>query len=216
MTRNETVAFSYARTSSAANVEGDSEARQLDAINAYAKRTGISICGHWYDGAVSGADHVELRAGFSALLTALGSSPVGVVIVEAADRFARDLLTQEAGIAKLRAIGVRLITASGDDLTESNDPSRVMVRQILGAVAQHDKARVVAKLRSGRDAKRAQTGRCEGRKPAPDAAIALARELHAKPVRPSLRTIAARLADAGFLAPCGQPYGPSSVRCMVR
>src|SRR5882757_7690137 len=40
-----------------------------------------------------------------------------------------------------------------------------MVRQILGAVSQFEKAGPVAKLKHGRDAKRAATGRCEGHRP---------------------------------------------------
>ena len=38
-------------------------------------------------------------------------------IVEDASRFARHLLTQEAGIALLVGLGVRVFTAAGDDLT---------------------------------------------------------------------------------------------------
>ena len=45
---------------------------------------------------------------------------------------------------------MRLITASGDDLTEATDPSRIMMRQIAGSFAQYEKARLVsfAKLAS--------------------------------------------------------------------
>jgi DNA invertase Pin-like site-specific DNA recombinase len=46
-----------------------------------------------------------------------------------------------------------------------NDPTRVLMRQLLGAVAQYDKSQIVAKLRGARMRKRAQEGRCEGRKP---------------------------------------------------
>jgi len=42
--------------------------------------------------------------------------------------------------------GVRVLTANGDDLTDSSDPSRVMMRQIAGAFHQYEKARLVAKL----------------------------------------------------------------------
>ena len=74
---------------------------------------------------------------------------IGTVLLEDASHFARDRVVQERGIAALSAVGVRLVTASGDDLT--NDPIRIMVRQILGAVAQPEKARVVAMLKHGRD-----------------------------------------------------------------
>jgi hypothetical protein len=52
-----------------------------------------------------------------------------------------------------------------------------MVRQILGAISQFEKASLVAKLRHARDRKRAELGRCEGRKPVPGDVVALAKKL---------------------------------------
>jgi hypothetical protein len=40
----------------------------------------------------------------------------------------------------------------------------VLVRQVLGAIAQFDKATMVAKLKAARDRKRKVTGKVEGRK----------------------------------------------------
>jgi hypothetical protein len=42
----------------------------------------------------------------------------------------RELIIQELGILALINRGVRVLTANGDDLTDSSDPSRVMMRQI--------------------------------------------------------------------------------------
>ena len=53
---------------------------------------------------------------------------VRVVIVEDASRFARELMAQELGITLLISRGVRLLTASGDDLIASDDPTRKMMR----------------------------------------------------------------------------------------
>ena len=71
------------------------------------------------------------------------------VIVEDASRFARELVVQELGIALLAKRGVRLLTASGDDLTDSDDLGRKMMRQVAGAFAEYEKGRLLAKLRSG-------------------------------------------------------------------
>ena len=38
------------------------------------------------------------------------------------------------------------------------------MRQVLGAIAEFDKAMTVAKLRGARERKRAAVGKCEGRK----------------------------------------------------
>jgi DNA invertase Pin-like site-specific DNA recombinase len=61
-----THALAYLRTSSAANVGGDSDVRQRVAIESYAKAQGIELVGEYYDAAVSGADPVETRPGFAA------------------------------------------------------------------------------------------------------------------------------------------------------
>jgi DNA invertase Pin-like site-specific DNA recombinase len=59
--------------------------------------------------------------------------------------------------------GVRLL-ANGDDLTASDDPTRKMMRQIAGAFAEYEKARLVHKLRHARESQRKERGKCEGRK----------------------------------------------------
>jgi DNA invertase Pin-like site-specific DNA recombinase len=46
-----------------------------------------------------------------------------------------------------------------------NDPTRKLMRQMLGAVSEYDKNQIVLKLRGARMRKRAAEGRCEGRKP---------------------------------------------------
>src|ERR671932_1930340 len=112
-------AVAYLRTSSAANVgaDKDSDKRQRDAIAAFAKRAGFAVVDEFYDPGVSGADPIETRPGFSALLDRIEGNGVRTVIVEDASRFARDLVTQELGILALVERGVIVSTAARDDLT---------------------------------------------------------------------------------------------------
>lgn len=86
------------------------------------------------------------------------------IVIEKLDRLARDLMVQETAIAYLQTSGFTLVSVTEPDLM-ANDPQRVFVRQMMGAVAQLDKSQLVAKLRGARMRKRTQTGRCEGRKP---------------------------------------------------
>ena len=62
-----------AATGSAANVGAnkDGDRRQRQAISTFAKRAGFEIVAEFYDAAVSGADPIQDRPGFSALLIAL-------------------------------------------------------------------------------------------------------------------------------------------------
>jgi hypothetical protein len=71
-------AVGYLRTSSAANVgEGkDSEQRQRLAIDRHAKASGFVIVAWFYDAAVSGADPVEARPGFAAMLSCIAGNGV--------------------------------------------------------------------------------------------------------------------------------------------
>jgi DNA invertase Pin-like site-specific DNA recombinase len=218
-------AVAYIRTSSASNVgaDKDSDKRQRAAIDGFAKRAGFVIIGEFSDPGVSGADPIETRPGFSALLDRIEGNGVRTVIVEDASRFARELVTQELGIIALIKRGVRVLTASGDDLTDSSDPSRKMMRQIAGSFAEYEKARLVAKLKAARERKRAASPsrKCEGRKRWGEINPELVRE--AKRLRRrspkghqrSLREIAAELAKLGFVNERGGVFSASSVRSML-
>ena len=89
--------------------------------------------------------------GFARLLDRIEGNGIRTVIVEDASRFVRDLVVQELGIALLAKRRVRLLTASGDDLTNSDDLGCKMMRQFAGAFMER---RLVAKLRGARERKR--------------------------------------------------------------
>jgi len=218
-----TEAVAYLRTSSATNVgpDKDSEKRQRAAIEGFAKRAGFGLVGEFTDAAVSGADPIEKRRGFAELLDKIEGNGVRTVIVEDASRFARELMTQELGILALIQRGVSVLTANGDNLTDSTDPSRKMMRQIAGAFHEYEKARLVAKLKAARDRKRAAGGKAEGRKSWKEINPKLVEE--AKRLRRrspkghqrSLRDIAAELAKLGFVNERGAAFSPSSIKSMM-
>jgi len=172
-------AFAYLRTSSAANVgaDKDSDKRQRCAIKAFAAANGYEIEDEFYDAAVSGADPIETRRGFMDCLTAIASNGVRCIIVETANRFARDLMTQESGFAFLQTQGNTLIAADSPSAFLDDSPTATLIRQILGAVSQFEKAMVVAKLRVARERKKAETGRCGGRPAVPEEVLNRVRSL---------------------------------------
>src|SRR6516225_3123513 len=184
-----TKAFAYLRTSTATNAgaDKDSDKRQRSAILGFAKAKKFEVVGEFYDVDVRGADPIHTRPAFAEMLEAILGNGVRVIIVESASRFARDLITQETGFRYLRDRGITLIASDDPDAFTADTPTANLIRQVLGAVSEFQKAELVAKLAGARARKRAQTGRCEGRKPAPDAAIALARRLRRRDL--SLRQI---------------------------
>jgi Resolvase, N terminal domain len=125
----------------------DSEARQRKANEGYAKSAGMVIVDWFYDKAVLGADAITERPGFAAMLDRIASNGGRTIIVESPDRFARVLAVQLAGHDHLRKLGVTLIPATAPDFFTEDTPTAVLVRQVLGAVAQFEKATTVAKLR---------------------------------------------------------------------
>ena len=219
--RTQKAAVAYFRTSSATNAgpNKDSLKRQRDAVRSYAKIHKLNVVKEFDDPAVSGADPIQDRPGFGELLSYITGNGARIVLVENASRFARDLAVQIAGHDLLKDRGIDLIPVDAPDHFTDETPTAVMVRQILGAVSEFEKASLVQKLRKARDRKRAETGRCEGRKPVPSTVVREARRLRRKNPRTgkrrSLRKVASLLAEMGHCAPSGKPYGPESVKQMI-
>jgi DNA invertase Pin-like site-specific DNA recombinase len=110
-------AVAYFRTSSATNVGADKDSlkRQRAAVRAFAKSAGYEIVEEFYDAAVSGADDINERPGFAAMLQRLLGNGIRTIIVETASHFARDLIVQETGWRYLRDAGVTLIAADSPE-----------------------------------------------------------------------------------------------------
>src|SRR6478672_12408299 len=157
-------AHAYLRVSGKGQIEGDGFTRQLKAIRDYAATHDLKIVNVYREEGLSGTKESANRPVWSELMTALHSNGVRVVIIEKLDRLARDLMVQETIIADLRKNGFEVVSVAEPDLM-ANDPTRVLVRQMMGAVAQYEKCQIVLKLRGARMRKRAKEGRCEGRKP---------------------------------------------------
>lgn len=211
-------AVAYMRTSSATNVgaDKDSEKRQRSAIEAYASRNGITLMDWFYDAAVSGADPVADRPGFQAMLERIAGNGVNTILVETANRLARDLMVQEVAHSMLTGLGVSLVACDSPEAFLSDTPTAVLIRQILGAVAQFDKAMTVAKLKGARDRKRATGVKVEGRRSHQEIrpeVVALVNKLRNQ--GHSLRTIAERLEAKGHVNSLGQRYNPNSIKSML-
>jgi DNA invertase Pin-like site-specific DNA recombinase len=153
------------------------------------------------------------------LLVYLESNGARTILVENASRFARDLAVQITGHDLLKARGFELIPVDAPDHFLNESPTAVMVRNILGAMSQFEKASTVDKLRKARERKQQETGKCEGRKGYAEThpevvreAKRLARKSPKTGQRRSLRTIATGLAALGYSRPDGMPYAAPTVK----
>lgn len=216
-------ALAYLRTSSAANVGGDSDKRQREAIHAYASQAGLVVVQEFYDAAVSGADPLDQREGFTALLAWAQENGARTIIVENASRFARDIIVQETGHRLLSNAGFRLIASDSPNSFLDDTPTAKLIRQILGVVSEFEKASLVAKLKGARDRASAISGqRIEGRKGYADTnpeIVSQAKRLARKNPRTgkarSLREIASELDKLGFSTANGKAFSASQVQRLL-
>lgn len=220
MTRKTAVA--YYRTSSASNVgdDKDSEKRQRSAVMSYAKSSNLNVVQEFYDAAVSGADPVEGRPGFAAMLDYMLGNGARTVLVESPDRFARDLYVQIAGHEMLKSEGIELIPTTSPSFFTEETATAEMVRNILGAVSQFDRKTVVTRLRRARDRKSAEQGsRVEGRKPMAESnpiVVGLVQALgRFRKSRFKNTDIVKVLEQIGICNSRGRPYSVTQVRRML-
>jgi len=167
-------AFGYVRVSGRGQVDGDGPERQKEAIQKFCAAHGLGevTSGGWYEEeAVSGTVEALSRPMFSSLLDDIGvyrmrfpGAPV-CIVVERMDRIARDLIVSELLLKECAARHIPVYAADQglvDQTCQDADPTRKLIRQIMGALAEWEKAVIVKKLRAARDRKREAIGRCEG------------------------------------------------------
>ena len=87
-TKDLTKAVALFRTSSMSNVGEDNDPlkRQRVAVATFAKREGYELIAEYSDDGVKGADPVDQRPGFGAMLKHIAGNGVRTIIVETASR----------------------------------------------------------------------------------------------------------------------------------
>jgi|DEB0MinimDraft_3_1074331.scaffolds.fasta_scaffold111756_1 DNA invertase Pin-like site-specific DNA recombinase len=215
-------AAAYLRVSGLGQVEGDGFPRQRSTIAAWAKAKRVEIVEEFRDEGVSGATDLDHRDGLAALLDRIDSNGIRMVVVEDMSRLARDLMVGEIILTQFRERGVRVFSASGDEeLTNDDDPTKTLIRQVLLAVSAFDRKVIVRKLRAARDRKsRKSGGRIEGAKafgtlPGEAETLERMRGLRVKTrgeARRSFASIAKTLNDEGHQTRHGRPWKPESIR----
>ena len=222
-------AVAYMRCSGLGQADGDTWDRQEASVRKYAAGNSLTVAdGDWFrDVGISGTKDMGDRPGLAALLDRVESNGVRVVLVENATRLARDLMVSEVILQQLRDAGCRVISCdSGTNLIDESDddPTRRLIRQVLGAVAEFDRRVTVLKLRAARERIRRRTGQCEGRKPygsrpGEAAVIERIRTLYRKPhgrSRRSLQEIADTLNADGVTTRTGKPWAKGTLHQIIK
>lgn len=209
-------AIAYIRVSGKGQVDGDGPDRQRESILRFCVEHGLDYGAECFETGVSGTVEGLDRPEFT-MAVQLAISCQAAIVVERMDRLARDLMVQELLLRECRTCGIKVFSADQglmDMAGDGGDPSRVLIRQIMGAIAQWEKSVIVLKLRKARDKKRAATGRCEGPRPygslpGEPQVICLAETM----MREGRATdeIVGALDDLGFKRRSGKPWTNSSV-----
>jgi len=154
-------------------------ADQRHAITAYAKSQKVEIVAWYADEGVSGAT-LE-RPGLQQMMTDANGKTFQQVLVAKMDRVARDLMAQLWIEKELLTHEVELVSAA--EPFRGQDPSSVLFRQIIGAFAQFEKARITERMSGGRKQKARAGGYAGGCPPLGYHAIRGSKVLHFDPIK---------------------------------
>lgn len=222
----------YLRVSTATQAEDGLglDVQEAD-VRKWARANGHRIIAVTRDEGVSGSNGLDSRVGLLDAIDLLRSRKAQGLVVYRLDRLARDLIVQETVLRELRLLGAEVFSTSPTEagyLTDDpDDPTRALVRQLLGAVAQYERAMITLRLRSGRLRKAQNGGYAHGSPPfgyRADAGELVPDEREQEPLErirdlrrsgASLRAIADTLTTEGFRPRRGVRWHPESLRLIV-
>jgi DNA invertase Pin-like site-specific DNA recombinase len=157
----------YLRVSTESQLSGFGLEVQREKVLVWAAEHGHRIVKWWTDEGLSGGDGLDVRV---ALGEALDAARGGMrFVVPRLDRLARDVILQESVLRDVRAMGSDIFSAvpsEQENLTDDpSDPSRKLIRVVLGAIATYEKDLITLRMKSGRQLKAARGGYAYGSPP---------------------------------------------------
>ena len=138
------------------------EAQRQD-VEALCAREGLELVATHTEAGVSGRMSLEAREGLMTALADVSLHEAGGLVVAGLDRVSRDPLVLMMVEKVLASKGARLISAKGEG-TASDDPSQVLMRRILSAVAENEAMMISLRTKAALRAKKAR-GEIIGRPP---------------------------------------------------
>ena len=227
-------AVSYYRTSSMKNVgeDKDSHKRQKVACESYAKRNGLEVLNTFYDAGVSGKVSALDRPDFKRMIVWCKDNDVSTILIEKADRFAREVVGQEIAYKSLSEMGFDILSASGEVKFDDDIHSSLM-RQIMGAWSEYERKNIAMRLIVARQRKAKENkdkgyltvegiGKCAGRKSYNESneelvrqAKRLARKNPLTKKKRSLRTISNILFELGYKTANDTSFSATQIKRMV-
>ncbi len=195
---------------------------QRQAIARYCGEHKLHLVTMLADEGQSGSNGLEARQGLAQALGLIETGQAAALVVYRLDRLARDLLVQETVMARMREAGAEVLSVAEPDV-DSDDPTRVLVRHVLGAISQYERALIRGRMMAGKAAKVAKGGYGGGRprfgcavkdralvpEPSEQETVRRVHELRDEGL--SLRRIASRLAAESRQPKTGTTWHPTQV-----
>jgi DNA invertase Pin-like site-specific DNA recombinase len=200
---------------------------QEDVCRAWIREHGHRLVAIEADEGRSGTDALADREGLAGALAAIRDGTAQGLVIYKLDRLARDLILQEQLIREIRHAGGDIFTTSAGEsgylADEPGDPSRKLIRQILGAVSEYERSMIVLRMQAGRAMKARQGGYAYGAPrygqradrgelvQDPAELQVITRMARDRAQGASLRDIANMLNTEGITGSRGRPWHPATV-----
>ena len=133
---------------------------QIAAINVWATRQNVTVVAVHRDLGVSGATPLADCPGLMAALNDLSVHGAGMLVVAKRDRLARDVMKAAMVEARAEKVGARVVSAAGEG--DGTDPAAQLMRTIVDAFAQYERAMIASRTRAALAVKKAKGERTGG------------------------------------------------------
>jgi len=152
-------ALGYVRVSTDEQVQGNGLEVQEQAIRRDCKDNELKLSEVTSDQCISGSNGLDARVGLASALARLEAGAADCLVVYRLDRLARDFVLQELLVNRLRERGKPICSVMEPDIeTDTDDPTKVLIRQIIGAIGQYERALIRGRMQAGKLIKAARGG----------------------------------------------------------
>lgn len=152
-------AIGYIRVSTDEQVQGNGLAVQRQGIAKFCKAQGMRLIEVLSEAGISGSSGLEHRIELATALARLEAGDANCLVVYRLDRLARDYVLQELLVARLREGGTPVLSVTEPDIaTDTDDPTKILLRQILGSIGQYERALIRGRMQAGKLIKAARGG----------------------------------------------------------
>ncbi|WP_188585779.1 recombinase family protein [Gordonia jinhuaensis] len=224
--------IAYIRVSTRDQLAAHGPARQREAIIEWAKRNRHRIVAEVVEDVSGTVAPFEREAWLSTVDRCCAGEADGVVVSDLS-RLSRDQVRLELTIEQMATCDAVLFSTSGEEqamLDNPEDPQRKLIRTIMAAINEYDRAMIVQRMQAGRRIKKASGGYAGGQPPfgyrggdssgelvpdeAEQAVLARMRSLHSEGL--ATRAIADVINEEGLTTRKGGRWSSASVARLIR